>query len=107
MSYENRSKQDRMQGYLCHQHSYNDFGHHYVVVVYGLDNQAQYSRQYLDENYHSLLKDINAQLQNPAMKEYFILGFDLSKDDGQGNVTVLMDIYHQSGTVIAQDEKNI
>jgi len=52
-----------------------------------------------------LLLDINAQLQDPAMKEYFVLGFDMSNDDGQGNVTVLMDVYHQSGSVLSDSEK--
>lgn len=101
MDYENRSREECLNGYLCHQHSYNDFGNHYVIVVYGLDQQAQYSKQWLQQNYQSLLSDINAQLQNPAMKEYFILGFDMSNDDGKGNVTVVMDVYHQSGSVLA------
>ena len=101
MDYENRSREECLNGYLCHQHSYNDFGNHYVIVVYGLDQQAQYSKQWLQHNYQSLLSDINAQLQNPAMQEYFILGFDMSNDDGKGNVTVVMDVYHQSGSVLA------
>lgn len=101
MDYENRSREECLNGYLCHQHSYNDFGNHYVIVVYGLDQQAQYSKQWLQQNYQSLLSDMNAQLQNPAMQEYFILGFDMSNDDGKGNVTVVMDVYHQSGSVLA------
>lgn len=101
MAYENRSREDCMNGYLCHQHSYNDFGHHYVIVVYGLDQQAQYSKQWLQHNYQDLLSGINAQLQDPAMQEFFVLGFDMSNDDGKGNVTVLMDVYHQSGKVIS------
>lgn len=105
MAYENRSKEDCLNGYLCHQHSYNDFGHHYVIVVYGLDQRAQYSKQWLQQNHQKLLLDINAQLQDPAMKEYFVLGFDMSNDDGQGNVTVLMDVYHQSGSVLSDSEK--
>ncbi|WP_296403987.1 hypothetical protein [Psychrobacter sp.] len=105
MAYENRTKEDCMNGYLCHQHSYNDFGHHYVIVVYGLAKDAQYSKQFLQQNYKKLLMDINAQLQNPVMKEYFVLGFDMSNDDGQGNVTVLMDIYHQSGFKLSESDK--
>ncbi|SUD90999.1 hypothetical protein [Psychrobacter phenylpyruvicus] len=101
MDYENRSREECFNGYICHQHSYNDFGNHYVIVVYGLDQQAQYSKQWLQHNYQDLLSDINAQLQDPAMKEYFILGFDMSNDDGKGNVTVLMDVYHQSGSVLS------
>lgn len=101
MDYENRSREECLNGYICHQHSYNDFGNHYVIVVYGLDQQAQYSKQWLQHNYQDLLSDINAQLQDPAMKQYFILGFDMSNDDGKGNVTVLMDVYHQSGSVLS------
>lgn len=101
MDYENRSREECLNGYICHQHSYNDFGNHYVIVVYGLDQQAQYSKQWLQHNYQHLLSDINAQLQDPAMKQYFILGFDMSNDDGKGNVTVLMDVYHQSGSVLS------
>ena len=100
MAYENRSREECLNGYLCHQHSYNDFGQHYVIVVYGLDENAQYSKDYLQQNYRQLLTEINAELQDPVMKEYFILGFDMSNNDGQGNVTVMMDIYHQSGFVV-------
>ena len=106
MAYESRSREECLSGYLCHQHSYNDFGNHYVIVVYGLDHQAQYSKQWLQQNYESLLSDINAQLQDPAMKEYFVLGFDMSNDDGKGNVTVLMDVYHQSGSLLSDSEKH-
>lgn len=105
LAYEHRSRDECMNGYLCHQHSYNDFGHHYVIVVYGLHPQAEYTRDYLQQNYQNILMDINAQLQEPAMKEYFILGFDMSNDDGQGNVTVQMDIYHQSGSKMSDIEK--
>lgn len=100
MAYENRSREECLNGYLCHQHSYNDFGQHYVIVVYGLDENAEYSKDYLQQNYRQLLTEINAELQDPVMKEYFILGFDMSNNDGQGNVTVMMDIYHQSGFVV-------
>ncbi len=100
MAYENRSREECLNGYLCHQHSYNDFGQHYVIVVYGLDENAQYSKNYLQQNYRQLLTEINAELQDPVMKEYFILGFDMSNNDGQGNITVMMDIYHQSGFVV-------
>ncbi len=106
LDYENKSREECLNGYLCHQHSYNDFGNHYVIVVYGLDQQAQYSKQWLQQNYQDLLSDINAQLQDPAMKEYFILGFDMSNDDGKGNVTVLMDVYHQSGSVLSKSDSN-
>ena len=105
LAYENRSKEECMSGYLCHQHSYNDFGHHYVIVVYGLHPEAEYSRDYINQNYSNLLMDINAQLQNPSMQEYFLLGFDMSNDDGKGNVTVLMDIYHQSGSELTDSDK--
>lgn len=105
MAYETRSQQECLNGYLCHQHSYNDFGHHYVIVVYGLDANAEYSRQYIEQNHQNLLMDINAQLQDPAMKEYFILGFDMSNHDGKGNVTVQMDVFHQSGSVMSDIEK--
>ncbi|PNK61778.1 hypothetical protein A6J60_001985 [Psychrobacter sp. FDAARGOS_221] len=107
MAYESRSKQECMDGYISHQHSYNDFGHHYVIIVYGLSENAQYSRGYLQQNYSQLLTDINAQLQDPAMKEYFILAFDMSNNDGQGNVKVEMDVFHQSGSQMSETEKRL
>lgn len=105
LAYENRSREECLNGYLSHQHSYNDFGHHYVIVVYGLNPEAEYSRDYIQQNYSNLLMDINAQLQNPAMQQYFLLGFDMSNDDGKGNVTVVMDIYHQAGSELSAIEQ--
>lgn len=107
MAYETHSQQECLTGYMSHQHSYNDFGHHYVIIVYGLGEHAQYTREYVEQNYVSLLTDINAQLQDPAMKEYFILGFDMSDHDGQGNVKVKMDVFHHSGHQMTEPERRL
>lgn len=106
IAYESRSDEECRSGYLSHQHSYNDFGVHYVIIVYGLDADAEYTKAWVEENHTNLLMDINAQLQNPAMSEYFILGIDMSNDDGKGNVAVQMDVFHQSGAVMSEVEKH-
>lgn len=105
IAYENRSEMECMQGYMCHQHSYNEFGRHYVIIVYGLAADAEYSRESIQQNYQSMLMDINAQLQDPAMSEYFILAFDMSNHDGKGNVSVQIDVYHQSGSEMSEIER--
>ncbi len=107
VAYADRSEAECRSGYLCHQHSYNHFGHHYVLIVYGIDKDAQYSREAVKNNYENLLMDINSQLQKPVMKEYFILGFDMSKHDGEGNITVELDAYHQAGSTMTMMERRL
>lgn len=107
IAYSERSEEEYRNGYLRHQHSYNQFGHHYILIIYGLDENAQFSREAIKQNYSNIIMDINSQLQDPVMDEYFILGFDMSKNDGKGNVTVEMEFFHQSGSAMTPIEKRL
>lgn len=106
-AYREQSRDDCLQGYVCYQHSYQYFGRHYMMVIYGLLKDAMFSKSMIEAHHQSMLLDVNAQLQDPVMKDLFLLGLDMSNQDGQGNVEVQLEAFYQAGFLISESEKRL
>ena len=107
MAYNNQDMSLKNLGYLRHQHSYEVFGRHYVLVFYGTDTKATYRRANMADVSADILLDINSQLQDPVMTEYVLLGFDMSRQDAKGTVSVQMDVFYQKGAKMTEIEKRL
>ncbi len=83
----------QQQGYIRHQHSYHQFGQHFVLIFYGLNQQSQLNRAYIQQHHASILQDLagNAQLEN--VEELFLLGFDMSHRTEKDEIDVQIDAY--------------
>lgn len=86
--------QQRQQGYICQQRYYSDFGCHYMMVIYGLDANGQFSKAAVAEQSDKLLLDMNIKLANTQTTDLLLLGFDMSHQLSSGDYEVDMDVYH-------------
>lgn len=100
MAYPESRPESRRQGYVRHQHSYNAFGRHYMMVFYAQDKSSALSAESVRANHHDMLFEVNAQLQKPVMDDLFLLGIGFSRHEASGNTEVLLDVYHQAGSVM-------
>lgn len=100
MDYANASPEERQQGYIRHQHSYNAFGRHYMLIFYAQDSSSPLSTEAVCATSHELLAELNHQLQTPVMRDLFILGFDFSQHNEQGQTEVRLDTFYQVGAEV-------
>lgn len=104
LDYAKKSKEERQNGHMFYQHSYCEFGNQYMLVMYSTNEDSWLSQKSIIQHHKDLLIDLNRELQTPVMKNLFLLGFDLSKVNKDGNAEVAMDIFHLSGTVMSDLE---
>ena len=104
MAYNNQDMCKNL-GYLRHQHSLRCLDG--IMCWYLWHNtKATYRRANMVMCLPILL-DINSQLQDPVMTEYVLLGFDMSRQDAKGNVSVQMDVFYQKGAKMTEIEKRL
>lgn len=85
----------KQEGSVSHEHSYHRLGQHFVVVIYGQHPDSDLHAQRIYETHKSILQNIDEQLSGVAVQDLFLLGFDLSKTDDEGNIHVMMDVYYE------------
>lgn len=100
MSYTQASAVERAQGFVRHQHSYNTFGRHYMLVFYGQDVHSEFSAEAVRYYHQELLTELNQALQSPVMDDLFLLGFDFSHRDAKGQTEVRLEVFHQKGSIL-------
>lgn len=107
MAYAESSVESRLQGYVRHQHSYDAFGRHYILVFYAQDKASTLSAESIQANHSDLLFEVNTQLQDPVMDDLFLIGIDFVYDETSGSFEVLIDVYHQKGSVLNADVQRL
>ena len=90
----------RWTGYVRHEHSYNVFGRHYLMVFYAQDDNSSLSADKVRAGYQDLLFELNAQMQQPVMQDLFLIGVEVRPCEDSVNTEVYLDTFHQHGSLI-------
>ena len=90
----------RWTGYVRHEHSYNVFGRHYLLVFYAQDDNSSLSADKVRTGHQDLLFELNAQMQQPVMQDLFLIGIDVRPCEDSVNTEVHLDAFHQHGSLI-------
>ena len=90
----------RWTGYVRHEHSYNVFGRHYLMVFYAQDDNSSLSADKVRASYQDLLFELNAQMQQPVMQDLFLIGVEVRPCEDSVNTEVYLDVFHQHGSLI-------
>ena len=90
----------RWNGYVRHEHSYNVFGRHYLMVFYAQDDNSSLSADKVRAGHQDLLFELNAQMQQPVMQDLFLIGVDVRPCEDSVNTEVHLDAFHQHGSLI-------
>ena len=90
----------RWSGYVRHEHSYNVFGRHYLMVFYAQDDSSSLSADKVRAGHQDLLFELNAQMQQPVMQDLFLIGVDVRPCEDSVNTEVHLDAFHQHGSLI-------
>lgn len=90
----------RWSGYVRHEHSYNVFGRHYLLVFYAQDDNSSLSADKVRAGHQDLLFELNAQMQQPVMQDLFLIGVDVRPCENSVNTEVHLDACHQHGSLI-------
>lgn len=90
----------RWSGYVRHEHSYNVFGRHYLLVFYAQDDNSSLSADKVRAGHQDLLFELNAQMQQPVMQDLFLIGVDVRPCENSVNTEVHLDAFHQHGSII-------
>ncbi|MDE4454051.1 hypothetical protein EPB74_02075 [Psychrobacter sp. DAB_AL62B] len=94
------AQESRWTGYVRHEHSYNVFGRHYLIVFYAQDEKNSLSADKVRAAHQDLLFELNAQMQQPVMQELFLIGVDVRPCEDSVNTEVHLDAFHQHGSLI-------
>ena len=90
----------RWNGYVRHEHSYNVFGRHYLMVFYAQDDNSSLSADKVRAGHQDLLFELNAQMQQPVMQDLFLIGVGVRPCENSVNTEVHLDAFHQHGSLI-------
>ncbi len=90
----------RWSGYVRHEHSYNVFGRHYLMVFYAQDDNSSLSADKVRAGHQDLLFELNAQMQQPVMQDLFLIGVGVRPCENSVNTEVHLEAFHQHGSLI-------
>ena len=90
----------RWSGYVRHEHSYNVFGRHYLMVFYAQADNSSLSADKVRAGHQDLLFELNAQMQQPVMQDLFLIGVDVRPCEDSVNTEVHLEAFHQHGSLI-------
>ncbi|MDN5898143.1 MAG: hypothetical protein L0H35_05740, partial [Psychrobacter sp.] len=100
LAYKTMDQDSRWNGYVCHEHSYNVFGRHYLMVFYAQDENSPLSTDKVRASHQDLLLELNAQMQDPVMDDLFLIGVEFRPCDDSVNTEVHLDAFYQNGSLI-------
>lgn len=100
LAYRTMDQDSRWNGYVRHEHSYNVFGRHYLMVFYAQDDDSSLSADKVRASHQDLLLELNAQMQDPVMDDLFLIGVEFRPCEDSVNTEVHLDAFHQNGSVI-------
>ena len=100
LAHRSIDQDSRWTGYVRHEHSYNVFGRHYLLVFYAQDDNSSLSADKVRTGHQDLLFELNAQMQQPVMQDLFLIGVDVRPCEDSVNTEVHLDAFHQHGSLI-------
>ena len=100
LAHRSIDQDSRWTGYVRHEHSYNVFGRHYLMVFYAQDDSSSLSADKVRAGHQDLLFELNAQMQQPVMQDLFLIGVDVRPCEDSVNTEVHLDAFHQHGSLI-------
>lgn len=100
LAHRSIDQDSRWTGYVRHEHSYNVFGRHYLLVFYAQDDNSSLSADKVRAGHQDLLFELNAQMQQPVMQDLFLIGVDVRPCEDSVNTEVHLDGFHQHGSLI-------
>lgn len=100
LAHRSIDQDSRWTGYMRHEHSYNVFGRHYLLVFYAQDDNSSLSADKVRAGHQDLLFELNAQMQQPVMQDLFLIGVDVRPCEDSVNTEVHLDGFHQHGSLI-------
>lgn len=100
LAYKTMDQDSRWNGYVCHEHSYNVFGRHYLMVFYAQDDNSPLSADKVRASHQDLLLELNAQMQDPVMSDLFLIGVEFRPCNDSVNTEVHLDAFYQNGSLI-------
>ena len=100
LAHRSIDQDSRWTGYVRHEHSYNVFGRHYLLVFYAQDDNSSLSAGKVRAGHQDLLFELNAQMQQPVMQDLFLIGVDVRPCEDSVNTEVHLDAFHQHGSLI-------
>ena len=100
LAHRSIDQDSRWTGYVRHEHSYNVFGRHYLLVFYAQDDNSSLSADKVRAGHQDLLFELNAQMQKPVMQDLFLIGVDVRPCEDSVNTEVHLDAFHQHGSLI-------
>ena len=100
LAHRSIDQDSRWTGYVRHEHSYNVFGRHYLLVFYAQDDKSSLSADKVRAGHQDLLFELNAQMQQPVMQDLFLIGVDVRPCEDSVNTEVHLDAFHQHGSLI-------
>lgn len=100
LAHRSIDQESRWTGYVRHEHSYNVFGRHYLLVFYAQDDNSSLSADKVRAGHQDLLFELNAQMQQPVMQDLFLIGVDVRPCEYSVNTEVHLDGFHQHGSLI-------
>ena len=100
LAHRSIDQDSRWTGYVRHEHSYNVFGRHYLLVFYAQDDNSSLSADKVRAGHQDLLFELNAQMQQPVMQDLFLIGVDVRPCKDSVNTEVHLDAFHQHGSLI-------
>ena len=93
------------QGYVIHQHSYENLGRHYVLIFYGQDLEGQNSKARIQPNLAKIALDVATRLPIAELHHVIVLGIDFIEEAGDTFIDI--DLWIQPVDKMTQRERQL
>lgn len=92
-------------GYVVHQHSYENLGRHYVMIFYGQKPEGKQSRRSIAPNLATIAKDVALRLPIAELHHIIVLGIEFIVDEEDTFIDI--DLFIQPVTAMSQKERQL
>lgn len=107
LAYQYADQEERLEGYVSHQHSFSRFGRHYILVFYAQSEASVLHANAIQAMHRELLVEFNSQLQNPVMEDLFLIGVRfIPHTDGQ-DTEVRIDVFYDKGLALNENAQRL
>lgn len=93
LSYSTLTDSQKRQGIIIHEHAYHRLGQHFVLIIYGQDDD-ELNPAFLALNHRHIINHFLAQLKPNGVTSVTILAFDLSQKTPSGDIDVIMHVFY-------------
>lgn len=93
VSYGTLTDEQKRQGVIAHEHAYHRLGQHFVLVIYGQDDD-ELNPNFFEVNHRHIIAHFLAELKPKGVTTLTVLAFDLSKKTPNGDIDVNMHVFY-------------